>query len=199
MELWQLQGTVRGVQIQRRGVISVLREFGTDLRKWPNAQENSGERLEKGYFELILKVRTDTWWASQKELDLTLTLRLALGMTKDSLFLGTFSALCNCDAKPSCVPLIHWVPLSPSLLFFFLLFQILLQLLFLGPFEISFHYLTLIFLRIFIESLSSDLNFFLKIQSVIPKLLWNISTWKFCHSPNTNFLPLFVTGCFSKK
>ncbi|MXQ93363.1 hypothetical protein E5288_WYG021086 [Bos mutus] len=46
-----------------------------------------------------------------------------------------------------------------------------LRLLFLGPFEISLHYLTLIFLRIFIDSLSSDLNFSLKIQFVIRKLL----------------------------
>lgn len=34
--LWSsdsVQGTVHGAWIQRRGVISVLREFGTDLRK----------------------------------------------------------------------------------------------------------------------------------------------------------------------
>ena len=128
--------------------------------------------MEKwSYFELILKVRTDAWWASQKELNLTRALRLTLGRTKDSLFLGTFSALRNCDAEPSHIPLVHWAPLSPSLLFFSLLFQIPLRLLFLGPFEISLHYLTLIFLMIFIDSLSSDLNFSLKIQFVIRKLL----------------------------
>lgn len=169
-----VQGTVRGTEsrgCRKERCYFILREFGTDLRKWPNAQENSGKRLEKwSYFALILKVRTDTegqvgiwrnpdfdlgspvwhWGGQRTPLFLSLSLPCAtvmLTISYPSHPLGYLYLLLFC---------------------FFLLFEISLSSLFFLVLLRSLFIVALIFSRIFAESLSSDLNFFLKMQSVIP-------------------------------